>query len=226
MKNEKALLILRLEGLFQSWGETSKWDYRDSSDFPTKSGIVGLIGCAMGEERESPVLVELSQDLTIAVRADREGIRVMDFQTVTGNPLLNAAGKPRSLGNTIISNHVYIQDACFTVFLEMEEFWHARIVKALRDPRWCVFLGRKNCVPSRPVLECESPDYISLHDALVNYPAASRAEYPMAYETEEEDIQLSNYTRMDQIMEGYRSFSNRRVWRGIIKGEENVSMEV
>lgn len=36
------ILLLRLEGLLQSWGEHSRWDHRDSSDMPTKSGVIGL----------------------------------------------------------------------------------------------------------------------------------------------------------------------------------------
>ena len=43
MAENKKLLVLCLEGVLQSWGEDAKWDIRDSSDMPTKSGIVGLI---------------------------------------------------------------------------------------------------------------------------------------------------------------------------------------
>ena len=49
MEERKTILVLRLEGPLQSWGENAKWDFRDSSTMPTKSGIVGLLGCAMGE---------------------------------------------------------------------------------------------------------------------------------------------------------------------------------
>lgn len=221
MAEKKALLILRLEGALQSWGEMSKWDFRDSADFPSKSGIVGLLGCAMGIERESSELAALSDAMTVAVRADRPGIRFTDFQTVTGGPLRTAEGKRRRINgkpsDTFISNRVYIQDACFTVFIEVEKAWRDRIVSGLMEPKWCMYLGRKNCVPSRPVLECADPDYDGLEDALRNYPAADRAEYPMQYETEREEPSLSSFTRSDSVREGYRSFSNRRVWRGIIK---------
>ena len=123
MAEKKTLLILRLEGVLQSWGEMSKWDFRDSADFPTKSGIVGLMGCALGLERGDPKLGELDAALTLAVRADRPGTRTVDFQTVTGNPLRNAEGKPKSGGNTIISRRAYLQDACFTAFLDLPEDW-------------------------------------------------------------------------------------------------------
>ena len=42
------IMLLRLEGVLQSWGERSRWDHRDTSDMPTKSALIGLLGCAMG----------------------------------------------------------------------------------------------------------------------------------------------------------------------------------
>ena len=222
MAENKPLLILRLEGALQAWGEMSKWDYRDSADFPTKSGIVGLLGCALGLERGDPALREMSEAITVAVRADRPGLRAVDFQTVTGKPLLNAEGKKRSTGDTIISSRAYLQDACFTVFIETDEVWLERLATALEAPRWQLFLGRKSCVPSRPVLEAVSADFASLDEALRCYPAAERATLPMLCEVERESDELSSYLRPDRIADGKRSFVLRRVWRGTVKEDANV----
>ena len=211
------LLILRLEGPLQSWGKDSKWDFRDTDDLPTKSGIVGLLGCAMGEERGSNALVELAQSMNFAVRADRAGVRCVDFQTVTGAPLMSAFGKPRSLGNTIITPHAYLQDACFTVFIETTDYWRERIVDALKYPKWSVYLGRKNCVPSRPVLACEDADYPTIVEALEQYPAASRATYPMMYECELHNNTTTSLRRPDELIGPNRQFGLRSVWRGVIK---------
>lgn len=223
MEENKKILILRLEGPLQSWGESAKWDMRDSADFPTKSGIVGLLGCAMGLERGDPKLEELSEALTVAVRADRKGVRAVDYQTVTGNPLRNAEGKPKTTGNTIVSRRTYLQDACFTVFLETDEAWAERIVAVLRAPRWCICLGRKNCVPSRPVLAEERGNYVSLEDALRRCPAAERADAAMEYEIERENASLSGYLRPDRRRAADREFALRRVWRGVIKEAADVS---
>ena len=222
MAENKALLILRLEGALQAWGEMSKWDFRDSAAFPTKSGIVGLLGCALGLERGDPKLRELSGAITVAVRADRPGLRAVDFQTVTGNPLLNAEGKKRSTGDTIISSRAYLQDASFTVFIETDENRLERLAAALRAPRWQLFLGRKSCVPSRPVLEAVSADYASLDEALRRYPAAERAAFPMLCEVERETEEFSGFQRPDRITEGKRSFALRRVWRGAVKEDVDV----
>ena len=220
---DKKLLILRLEGPLQSWGTMSKWDTRDTEDFPSKSGIVGLLGCALGLDRGSAELAELNNALTVAVRADRPGVRMTDFQTVTGSPLRNAEGKPKSTGNTLISERSYLQDACFTVVLETDARWHTRIIAALHDPRWCMYLGRKACVPARPILECEKPEYEGIMDALRRYPSADRAAYPMPYETELPDDSLSSLTRTDSLISPDRGFIRRRVWKGIIKEDDHVS---
>lgn len=66
----------------------------------------------MGLERGDPEIAALSAALHMAVRADRPGIRVLDFHTVQGYPLYNAEGKPRS-SNTVISPRWYLQDASF-----------------------------------------------------------------------------------------------------------------
>lgn len=224
MAETKALLVLRLEGALQAWGEMSKWDFRDSADLPTKSGIIGLLGCALGLERGSPELVALGDAVKLAIRADRPGVRTVDFQTVTGSPLRNAEGKPKSGGNTIISRHAYLQDASFTVFLETDELLRERLAAALKAPKWPLFLGRKNCVPSRPVLEAVTFSYTSLEDAVCRYPAAERPVWPMLCEWEEASAARSSYQRPDRLVSRDREFALRRVWRGTVKEGYDVSV--
>ena len=48
------------------------------------------------------------------------------------------------LGMMILSPHAYLQDACFTVFIDTTPEWQMRIVRALENPKWCMYLGRKN----------------------------------------------------------------------------------
>ena len=215
MAEKKQLLVLRLEGALQSWGDHAKWDFRDSGTMPTKSGIVGLLGCAMGEDRNSPVLVELAQTMTVAVRADRPGVKFVDFQTVQGNPLKTADGGKRS-NNTFISPHAYLQDACFTVFIDTTEEWRQRIISALEAPKWCMYLGRKNCVPSRPiqakVITCDG-----MKEALEQYSPAERAEKTMTYECEIADSAAASLLRSDDLVGTGRQFGLRRVWRGTVE---------
>ena len=49
-------LFLRLEGPLQSWGERGHWAVRDTAPEPTKSGVVGLLGCALGRHDDVAVV--------------------------------------------------------------------------------------------------------------------------------------------------------------------------
>ena len=223
MDEKKTLLILRLEGALQSWGDHSKWDIRDSGDFPSKSGVVGLLACALGLERGDSEIAALSSALHMAVRADRPGIRMMDFHTVQGRPLYNAEGKPRS-SNTILSPRWYLQDANFLVVLDLPDAWRERVVKALKRPVWPICLGRKSCVPSRPVFEAATEEYSDLMDAIQRHPVCVRAgDEPVPqvlyYECENPGDEAGSYTRPDERLSGGRELGLRTVCRGVITRE-------
>ena len=109
------------------------------------------------------------------------------------------------------------------MFLETDPLRRERIKAALRSPRWCLYLGRKSCVPSRPVLAEESDAYASLEEAVRRYPAADRAAEHMDYELEREDPALSSYLRPDRLAAAGRHFALRRVWRGVLKEDSDVS---
>ena len=149
------LLRLTLEGPLQSWGERSRWDARDTTAMPTKSAVIGLLGCCLGLPRESPELVMLDEALYFAVRCDKPGRVMTDFHTVQtgagqGN-FPNASGGTRS-GDTILTPKQYLQDASFTVFLWGDGTWLDRCFQALLHPHWTPYLGRRSCVPSLPLI--------------------------------------------------------------------------
>ena len=182
------ILLLRLEGPIQSWGTRARWDVRDTALEPTKSGVVGLIGCAMGLRRTDPALEELDRSLRFGVRVDRPGVLSTDYQTVTGYHR-TAAGEYKCRGgvvktlekavqhgeSTVVSPREYLHDARFLVGLAV---WPDRrgdhpvllehVLESLRRPKWPLYLGRKACVPSRPPVGRESltEKYASLEDAL------------------------------------------------------------
>ena len=209
--------MLRLEGALQSWGESSAWDNRGTENFPTKSGVIGMLACAMGIPRGSREIPELVQAASFGIRADRLGTAVCDFQTVQGMPrVLNAAGKPR--GN-IVSYRWYLQDASFLAVLQVPDAWRDRIEKALQNPKWCIYLGRKNCVPSRPVWDGVHTEYGTILEALRRYPAAERADEILSYETEIPFPEGSTLSRADETT-GERKFDRRKVWRGAVRRDE------
>lgn len=147
------MLILRLEGVLQSWGERSSFDNRDSAVMPTKSGVTGLLACALGWPRGDARIALLNSGLRMAVRADRSGTLMTDFHTVTGSKgyLYNVEGKKRVGEPTLLTPRQYLEDACFTVALAGEEATIDACDQALQNPVWQIYLGRKSCVPTYPV---------------------------------------------------------------------------
>ena len=148
-------LFLRLEGPLQAWGDTSKFVIRRCMDAPTKSGILGLACCAMGLSRAAARgrLPELNT-LRMAVRIDRPGIRWWDYHTVgAGIGMTTAAGEVKTgAKGTLITRREYLADASFLVALQGDAALIAAIAAELESPKWTVFLGRKSCPPTVPVL--------------------------------------------------------------------------
>jgi len=166
-------LLLWLQAPLQSWGHDSKFGRRDTINFPTKSGVLGLLCCALdagGEQCE--LLAEfapLKQTVISFVRcrksAEEERVKVdrepllRDFHMVGSGyddkdpwqTLLipkTSEGKKAVGGGTKITYRYYLQDAYFAVLLQVPTSRADAIAEALQKPAWDVFLGRKSCVPT------------------------------------------------------------------------------
>ncbi|HQK87758.1 MAG TPA: type I-E CRISPR-associated protein Cas5/CasD, partial [Acidobacteriota bacterium] len=120
---EANTLFLRLEGPLQAWGDTSKFVIRRTMDAPTKSGVLGLLCCAMGLSREKARerLPELN-GLAMGVRVDRPGTRWWDYQTVGAGIGMTTAGGGLKTGaqGTLITRREYLADASFLAMLTPE----------------------------------------------------------------------------------------------------------
>ncbi len=166
------LLLLRLEGPLQSWGLRARWDVRDTGEEPTKSGIIGLLGSALGYPVGDPRLEDLDRVLSLGVRTEHAGRVLLDYQTVTGViPTAEGGAKGRREDPaTIVSPRAYLQDAAFLAVLAGPAETLETCRQALSSPRWPAFLGRKSCPPTRPILEGLTSDYESLEAALRGVP--------------------------------------------------------
>ncbi len=171
-----ATLLLRLAGPLQSWGTRSRFDERDTEMEPSKSGVLGLICAALGRDRGTPL--DGLRRLRLGVRVDRQGVLRVDYQTA--QDVLAADG--RKVHATAVSQRHYLADALFLVGLEgSDRSLLLTIDKALRNPRWPLFLGRKSYVPTRPVFLSLTDDGgavldVSLEEALATCPPLDRAE--------------------------------------------------
>jgi CRISPR system Cascade subunit CasD len=166
-------LLLWFEAPLQSWGCDSKFGRRDSLDFPTKSGVLGLICAALGASGEQRELLAEMAPLAQTVisytrlkkkkdgtseKIERE-IPLRDFHMVgsgydTTDPWQSlcipktAEGKAAVGGGTKMTYRYYLQDAHFAVMVEVPEDRVDTFVEALQNPVYDIFLGRKNCVPT------------------------------------------------------------------------------
>ena len=151
------VITFRLEGVLQSWGDHSKLNYRDTSDFPTKSGVMGLLACAMGLKRDDPKIPAMCSELTMAVRADRKGTIMVDYQNI--GKTLQSDG--RITDRTLQTWRNYLQDASFFVVLEGEENLLDEIKMSLEQPAWVPYLGRKSCPSNIPIIATKREESIN-----------------------------------------------------------------
>ena len=165
-------LLLRLVGPMQSWGTASRFQERDTSSEPSKSGVLGLLCAAMGIAREDWGGLEPLAGLRFGVRTDRPGVARYDYQTAGGDKdgrLIKIDGTLAS--DAVVSKRHYLADAAFLAGLEGGE--RALLEKAdaaLRNPIWPLFLGRKSFVPSEPVWLDNGVRDDPLEDSLKAYP--------------------------------------------------------
>jgi CRISPR system Cascade subunit CasD len=167
-------LFLRLEGPMQAWGvQESKFVVRRTAEAPTKSGVFGLLCAALGVARNRAAAQWFPRlnDLRMGVRIDVSGVRWWDYHTVgAGMDMRIAEGEGKTKPGAMLTRREYLCDASFLVALRGEPAVVADLEAAIRNPMWALYLGRKSCPPSRPLLERApsfSPDLLS---ALVSVP--------------------------------------------------------
>lgn len=164
MRSVDRCLVLCLAGPLQSWGSHSKFNRRETDNEPTKSGVIGLLAAADGRRREDPIADLLG--LRLGVRVDQPGSILRDYHTVSdlrGLPLRSSAvdkkGRQKSAGKfTAVTQRFYLQDAVFVAALEGDPGFLFGLADALRSPGFPLALGRRSCVPARPLVIPSDPD--------------------------------------------------------------------
>jgi CRISPR system Cascade subunit CasD len=163
------VLLLRIQGPLMSFGAPMVDQRGVIQDYPALSMMTGLLGNALGYSHgDADALSGLQDRLRYAVRCDREGRRITDFHTVDlGQDFLRGAGwttagkrEDRQGGSAKTGTHIrhrqYLADAAYTVAVTLvpadPEPDLAAVEAALQEPARPLFLGRKCCLPARPLL--------------------------------------------------------------------------
>ena len=154
--SERAHLALRLEGPLQSWGSESQFNRRQTNPLPTKSALLGMCCAAMGlgkgtlkEAATLPALAKLGCLVIALNRSDAKNPtnRLEDYHTVQGTRIASGGTK-----DTHLTRRDYLTDARFAAILSGDAELLKDIASALANPKWGIWLGRKACIPSAPVL--------------------------------------------------------------------------
>ncbi len=169
----KAALLIRCAAPLQSWGDSHRHTILTTRMEPTKSAITGVVCFAIGRELTEDVS-DLAA-LSMTVRVDREGSVMRDFHVVRGVPragesdgeVVRKARKRRARLDihddpgdsallvehrpTVVTYRHYVQDAHFLVALEGDLALLERIERGLLAPARIVSLGRRACLPGRPM---------------------------------------------------------------------------
>lgn len=218
-----SVLVLRLAGPLQAWGDSSRYTVRATNDAPTRSGVLGLLCAAEGRSRDAN-LADL-QELRIAVRIDQPGILLRDFQT--------ASNKYTKQDTMPLSTRFYRENAVYTVFIEGVSESLKHFASALRQPKFPLYLGRRSCVPTLPLmLEIIDSDIAS---SIAHYPWQAEQWYRQRLERKgrgywaevlmDQDIPWASGSGDERIIEETHrdvpvSFSRERreyLWRTVLR---------
>ncbi|MCC6133140.1 MAG: type I-E CRISPR-associated protein Cas5/CasD [Acidobacteria bacterium] len=184
-------LILRLEAPLMSFGGPLVDNLGKTMPFPGRGLLTGLIANALGwDHGEAARLGALQKRIRYAVRCDREGRNVLDYQTADlgqrymMNGSWTTRGRADSRGGqsgegTAIRYRSYLADAVYTVALTLDPVKESpdldQVEEALREPERPLFLGRKTCLPAAPLLECRF-EAAGVGEALQKWPLHRRAD--------------------------------------------------
>jgi CRISPR system Cascade subunit CasD len=214
-------LLLRLAAPMQSWGRASKFDRRLTEQEPTRSGVLGLLACAMGLRRESSLSV--FDSLRFGVRIDQVGRLGVDYQIVQDMTKKKNA-------NPWVTHRYYLLDAVFLAAVEGEQDFLVRFQHALLHPAFPLFLGRRSCPPVGPlVLGIRDK---SLDETLRTEPWRAGEWYQKRMRKKQENMQIEIVRDAGDTEPGYSvrdvpiSFSQRKReygFRNVIR--ENIPLQ-
>ena len=156
-------LALHLAGPLQAWGDSSRFDLRETLPFPTKSGICGILLAASGDSGPQCELLEqlAEAELTIFSIGGKQA-KLHDFHMV-GNGYdesdkwqkLNAPKKSDGStpvgGGARLTHRYYLQDADFWAVYALPDELAEKFAAALQKPVFDLYLGRKNCAPTEMI---------------------------------------------------------------------------
>ncbi len=174
-----ATLLLRLAAPLQAWGSDSKFNIRSTEREPTKSGVIGMIAAAMGIQRnDDPRKLEPLNALNFGVRVEREGKLLKDFHMV--HEMVDKK-------DSHVTERYYLSDAVFLAALESDDkAFLEQIAAALKSPVFPLYLGRRSCPPTLPLVLGIRDDKLS--EVLKNEPSEYNGTKRIVYDSDDDGV--------------------------------------
>ena len=178
MWTEAAFGRLPLEGPLREWELETQYGRRNSGLMPTKSAVLGIccaaLGISRGSDEEAEFLVQSARTRLLAVAVPRilnfgewqnelSVRRITDYHTVGGaydrddpaqRPHIPVTAERKLKGQTkqtVLTWRQYLCDSHFVAILSGQRSLIECAGKALADPVWGIWLGRKACIPTAPI---------------------------------------------------------------------------
>lgn len=161
----KPYLVFRLYGAMASWGQPAVGMDRYTEQSPSRSGILGLIGAALGIKRENEVaLQQLQQTICMGMKTLSSGVLLRDYHTIQvpqSNKKIELRTRKQEIERekealqTILSKRDYRCDALWVVALFLQQkadYSLEQIQQALKTPVYPLYLGRKSCPLALPLM--------------------------------------------------------------------------
>lgn len=187
-------LVFQLRGPLAAWGDTAVGEFRPSLSDPGRSQILGLLAAALGIRRDADAAhAALAAGYRVAVWTRNPGQLLRDYHTAQVPPqvalkkmphasrrdeLLALAHYNRQQGKsvgTILSTRDYRADGDWRVVIQAvgePPYALPDLARALRRPRFVLYLGRKSCPPALPL----HPQVVSAADI---HRALRAADFPI-----------------------------------------------
>ncbi|MGQ3671191.1 type I-E CRISPR-associated protein Cas5/CasD [Xanthobacter sp. TB0136] len=161
-------VVFTLAGAMGAFGDLAGHERRGSLLWPARSAILGLMGAALGVERDDGPGQQALGVWKVAVGTMMTGAMLRDFHTTQTVPTARIR-RPNSRraalaalapgDNPVLTQRDYVTDCAFAVAV----WGGARepLVAALEKPHFVLYLGRKSCPLTMPVaprlIDAETP---------------------------------------------------------------------
>lgn len=224
MSSDRQSLAILLDAPLQSWGVNSRFQQRGTENHPSKSALLGMLAAAMGIDKHAPgereALAPLAALALTTYRVPRSDMpnqrlfrRLTDFHTVGGGYDRADPGQKRNISRkasggmstTVVTRREYLLEARFIAVFEGKKELLEKIAASLLNPVWGVWLGRKTCLPSRPLTPVICGTHRAAFETLILKMDGQAEADPETYDRMEEGTGEGAFMNPDQP----KSYSER-----------------